>query len=31
MNKKEIPLGTFKSILRQIGITQKDFNRILKK
>ncbi len=25
MNKKEIPLGTFRSILRQSGLKQEDF------
>lgn len=25
MNKREIPIGTFKSILRQIGISHEDF------
>lgn len=29
MNKKEIPMGTFKSILRQIGISDEDFKRLL--
>ncbi|HWP93789.1 MAG TPA: type II toxin-antitoxin system HicA family toxin [Thermodesulfobacteriota bacterium] len=31
MNKKEIPLGTFKSLLRQIGISHEDFTQILEK
>ncbi len=26
MNKKEIPYGTFKSILRQSNLTEEDFN-----
>ena len=25
-NRKEIPFGTFRSILRQSGLTEKDFN-----
>ena len=29
MNKKEIPMGTFKSILRQIEISHEDFKRLL--
>ena len=29
INKKEIPMGTFKSILRQIGISDEDFKRLL--
>ncbi len=31
MNKKEIPIGTFKSILKQLGISHEDFKRLLKK
>jgi predicted RNA binding protein YcfA (HicA-like mRNA interferase family) len=30
MNKKEIPMGTFRSILRQIGINLEEFKKILK-
>jgi hypothetical protein len=30
MNKKEIPAGTFKSILNQAGITLKEFKNKLK-
>jgi len=26
-NRKEIPIGTFKSILRQANLTEKDFRR----
>ncbi len=29
MNKKEIPMGTFKSILSQIGIDQTKFDKLL--
>ena len=29
MHKREIPTGTFKSILRQMGITQEDFEKLL--
>ncbi len=29
MHKREIPTGTFKSILRQMGITQEDFENCL--
>jgi len=29
MNRKEIPYGTFKSILRQIGISFAEFQKIL--
>lgn len=29
MNRKEIPYGTFRSILRQIGISLKEFEKIL--
>ena len=29
MNKKEIPQGTFKSILKQINISLKDFNKLI--
>ncbi|BAL81602.1 type II toxin-antitoxin system HicA family toxin [Caldisericum exile] len=31
MNKKEIPLGTFRSILKQMGIDYNDFNKLLEK
>ena len=30
MHKREIPTGTFKSILRQMGITQEDFEKLLR-
>ncbi len=30
VNKKEIPIGTFKSILRQMEISHEDFKRLLK-
>ncbi|MGR3311696.1 MAG: type II toxin-antitoxin system HicA family toxin [Candidatus Brocadiales bacterium] len=30
MNKKEIPKGTFGSILRQVGISLEEFEEILK-
>ncbi len=29
MNKKEIPPGTFRSILRQIGVSDKDFKELI--
>jgi predicted RNA binding protein YcfA (HicA-like mRNA interferase family) len=28
MNKREIPIGTFKSILKQSGVSQEDFERL---
>jgi predicted RNA binding protein YcfA (HicA-like mRNA interferase family) len=28
MNKREIPVGTFKSILKQSGVSQEDFERL---
>jgi len=31
MNRKEIPMGTFRSILRQMGINFEDFEKILGK
>ena len=30
MNKKEIPLGTFRSILKQASLTLQDFEKIIK-
>ena len=30
MNKKEIPIGTFKSILKQIGISYEKFEKLLR-
>lgn len=30
MNKREIPMGTFKSILKQIGIDIKEFEKLVK-
>lgn len=30
MNKKEIPYGTFRSILKQAGISPVDFERLIK-
>jgi predicted RNA binding protein YcfA (HicA-like mRNA interferase family) len=29
MNKREIPIGTFRSILKQIGIDYEEFKRLL--
>lgn len=29
MNKKEIPMGTFRSILKQMGVSYKEFKELL--
>jgi len=29
MNRKEIPIGTFRSILKQIGITKEEFEKLV--